>query len=143
MRGTNHRAEPIPVRDIQVVVRGEMAEDVPDYARRKIALLAKYTGRPIHHARIGLIRHRNPAESRPISAQANLDVNGRVLRAQVRTVTAREAVDLLEQKLRRQLERMPTRGTQHVRRFVGRAAAGPGHVGGTGRVAARRRVLPG
>ncbi len=42
----------------------------------------------------------------PVVAQANLDVNGRMVRAQVEAATAHEAIDLLESKMRRRLERV-------------------------------------
>jgi hypothetical protein len=47
----------------------------------------------------------DPAVERPVVAQANLDVNGRLVRAQVEGFTAREAVDRLEARLRHRLER--------------------------------------
>lgn len=38
----------------------------------------------------------DPAVERPVVAQANLDVNSRLVRGQVQAVTAREAIDRLE-----------------------------------------------
>ena len=43
--------------------------------------------------------------ARRVIAQANLDVNGRLVRAQVEGVTAAEAIDRLEARLRHRLER--------------------------------------
>jgi hypothetical protein len=54
---------------------------------------------------VKLIERADPAVERPVVAQANLDVNGRLVRAQVEGVTAREAVDRLEARLRHRLER--------------------------------------
>jgi hypothetical protein len=56
-----------------------------------------------------LTQHGDPAVVRRVVAQANLDVNGRPVRAQVDGVTAAEAVDRLEARLRRRLER----GAEH------------------------------
>jgi len=76
-----------------------------EYARTKIGELGRYTSRPVLHARLRLTRHRDPAVQRPVLAQANLDVDGRPIRAQIQAETAREAVDLLVARLRRMLER--------------------------------------
>ncbi|MFW6205448.1 MAG: sigma 54 modulation/S30EA ribosomal C-terminal domain-containing protein [Actinomycetota bacterium] len=81
-------------------------ENVQDRARTKIDELTRYTPEPILHARVRLSRSHNPAVERPVIAQANLDVNGRLLRAQVSAPTGYEAVDELDQRLRRQLRRM-------------------------------------
>jgi ribosome-associated translation inhibitor RaiA len=58
------------------------------------------------HARVRVIRHADPAVARPVVAQANLDVSGRLVRAQVEGATAQEAIDRLEARLRRQLGRI-------------------------------------
>ena len=80
--------------------------EAADYARSKIGELGRYTSRPMLQARVKLTRHRDPAVPRPVVAQANLDVDGRLVRAQVQAETAREAVDLLAARLRRRLERI-------------------------------------
>lgn len=49
---------------------------------------------------------------RPVVAQANIDLDGRLVRAQVRAKTDREALDLLEDRLRNRLQ-------HHVGRTVG------------------------
>jgi ribosome-associated translation inhibitor RaiA len=77
-----------------------------EYARRKIGALGPLTHRPVLHARVRLSVHRDPAMQRPVLAQANLDVDGRLVRAQVQGVTAHEAIDQLEARLRRRLERI-------------------------------------
>lgn len=76
-----------------------------DYARAKIGALGRLTHRPVLHARVRLTKHRDPAVERPVVAQANLDVDGRLVRAQVQGVTPREAVDRLDARLRHRLER--------------------------------------
>ncbi|ORB74377.1 ribosome hibernation promotion factor [Mycobacterium scrofulaceum] len=99
-----HRATSAQRIDVQVTPR----EDLPaaaEYARAKIGEITRHAGRPVLHARVRLTRHRDPAVRRPVVAQANLDVDGRPVRAQVQADTAREAVDLLAARLRRGLER--------------------------------------
>jgi hypothetical protein len=48
----------------------------------------------------------DPAVARPAIAQANLDVNGVLVRAQVAAPTMREAIDLLQYRLRDRLEHL-------------------------------------
>lgn len=99
-----HQSPPIQEIDVQVTARDELPA-ATEYARRKIGELTRYASRPVLHARVRLTRHRDPAVQRPVVAQANLDVDGRPVRAQVQADTAREAVDLLAARLRRRLQR--------------------------------------
>ncbi len=92
------------VLDVQVTTHGKLP-GAADYARTKIGELGHLTHEPVLHAHVKLGEHGDPAVARRVIAQANLDVNGRPVRAQVEGVTAREAIDGLEARLRRQLER--------------------------------------
>jgi ribosome-associated translation inhibitor RaiA len=100
----SHRTKLPPTIDVDVTTHGDLP-GAAEYAGSKIGELARYTSRPVVHARVKLSRHRDPAVPRPVVAQANLDVDGRLVRAQVQAETAREAVDLLAARLRRRLER--------------------------------------
>ncbi|VEG56574.1 ribosome-associated protein [Mycolicibacterium aurum] len=93
------------VVNVDVTTHGEFP-DVVDYARTKIGSLGRLTSRPILHAHVRLTRRKNPAVEFPVVAQANLDVRGHVVRAQVEAATAHEAVDRLEARLRRRLEHL-------------------------------------
>ena len=99
-----HRPVLSPTIDVDVTMHDELP-GAAEYARSKIGELGRYASRPVLHARVKLSRHRDPAVQRPVVAQANLDVDGRPLRAQVQAETAREAVDLLAARLRRRMER--------------------------------------
>lgn len=99
------KAEAASMLDVYVTTNGEFP-GAADYACRKIGELARFSHRPVLHARVRLTRHGDPAVERPVVAQANLDVNGRPVRAQVAGVNAREAIDRLEARLRVQLERI-------------------------------------
>ena len=92
------------VLDVEVMTHGQLP-DAQDYARTKIGELGRLTHRPVLRAHVRLSEHGDPAVARRIIAQANLDVNGRLVRAQVEGTTAREAIDRLEARLRRRLER--------------------------------------
>jgi ribosome-associated translation inhibitor RaiA len=100
----SHRTELPQTIDVDVTTHGEFP-GAAEYARSKIGELGRYTRRPVLQASVKLTRHRDPAVQRPVVAQANLDVGGRLVRAQVQAETAREAVDLLAARLRRRLER--------------------------------------
>jgi ribosome-associated translation inhibitor RaiA len=108
-----HRTELPQVIDVGVTTHNKLP-GAADYARSKIGELGRYTSRPVLHARVKLTMHRDPAVQRPVVAQANLDVDGRPVRAQVQAETAREAVDLLAARLRRRLDRVAQR--REVRR---------------------------
>ena len=104
-----------PPIQIDVTTHGTLP-GAAEYARDKIGRLGKLSRRPVLHAHVRLTRHRDPAVWRPVVAQANLDVQGRPVRAQAEGVTAREAIDRLAARLRHQLERATehwdvTRGT--------------------------------
>jgi ribosome-associated translation inhibitor RaiA len=96
------------VLDVEVTTHGRLP-GAADYARKKVGELGRLTHAPVLHARVRLTQHGDPAVTRRVVAQANLDVNGRPVRAQVDGVTAAEAVDRLEARLRRRLER----GAEH------------------------------
>ena len=67
---------------IDVTTHGQ-PPGIDDYVREKIGGLSRFTHQPVLHARVRLSRHADPAVARPVIAQANLDVNGRPVRAQV------------------------------------------------------------
>lgn len=96
---------PTPTVDVQVVRHGQLP-GADDYARKKITRLLHLAPAPVLSARVRLTKHPDPAVARPVVAQANLDVNGRLVRAQVADTTARQAIDRLEARLRHRLERL-------------------------------------
>jgi ribosome-associated translation inhibitor RaiA len=104
--GVVRRKPDLPaVLEVEVTTHGQLLDAV-DYAREKIGALSHLSYQPVLHAHVKLTEHADPAVARRVIAQANLDVNGRLIRAQVEGVTAREAVDRLEARLRRRLERI-------------------------------------
>jgi ribosome-associated translation inhibitor RaiA len=102
---------------------GNIDEDVRAYARRKVGQVAKLAPGPVLLARVKLTRAPDPALERPARAQAALDVNGRLVRAEVSARHLNEAVDLLEDRLRDRLEHLASH--YHARHRRG-AAAEPG-----------------
>lgn len=90
---------------VQVAQRGGGSPGEAEYAREKVASVLRYANRPVLFVRVTLTRLANPALSRPAVAQANLDVNGRLIRAQAARPTMLEAVDELHDRLRELLDR--------------------------------------
>jgi hypothetical protein len=91
--------------EVQVAVNG-LPSTTADYVRQKVDALLGQVHEPVLFARVRVTRHGNPARERPVVAQANLDVNGRLVRTQVEAPTGTEAVDALEARLRSRLERV-------------------------------------
>jgi ribosome-associated translation inhibitor RaiA len=91
--------------DIQIAVgRGEVHEATLEYARQKVGAVLRLAPAPVLYARVFLAHEPAPGIDRPAVAKASLDVNGRAVRAHVAARDEREAVDLLEAKLRQGLE---------------------------------------
>ena len=91
---------------LAVDFRGSIPEKVKQYATEKLSKLERYTPRPILHAKVEIHEEGNPAIATPIAAKASIDVNGTVLHASVSGKTHEEAIDLLTDRLRRQIERV-------------------------------------
>ncbi|MCV7279351.1 HPF/RaiA family ribosome-associated protein [Mycolicibacterium flavescens] len=90
--------------NVEVTTRGDLP-GADEYARTTVEELSRFAHRPLSHAHVKLTRHGDPDLERPVIAQANLDVDGRLVRAQAQGDTAREAIDRLGERLRRQLKR--------------------------------------
>ena len=91
---------------LAVDFRGSISEKVKQYATEKLSRLERYTPRPILHTKVEIHEEGNPAIATPITAKASMDVNGTVLHASVAGKTHEEAIDLLADRLRRQIERV-------------------------------------
>lgn len=114
-----------PTFGIQVTTRGDVGEKMIRYAQDKISRVARrHTKDPILSLRIKLTAEPNPSRGRPAIAQASLDVNGRLIRGHVAGVGMQAAIDLLEERLRDQLERLADRREALRKRGPGPRDAG-------------------
>ena len=95
-----------PPGDVEVVLRGDIPDDARAAAERMVGTLIRYAHRPVLHARVRLTRSADPALTRPVIAQVNLDVNGGLVRAQVAAPTTHEAIDLVHDRMRHRLEHL-------------------------------------
>ena len=75
------------------------------YAREKVGHVRRFAPGPVLYARADLTAHADPARERPFFAKAEMDVNGRLVRARVSAASMSEAIDLLADRLRERLER--------------------------------------
>lgn len=100
-----------------------VGEEARAHALDVVLAAARHSPRPVLHARLTLRLHRDPALERPAVAKASLDVSGRPVRAHVAAAQMSEALDLLERRLRRNLENLEE-SRRARRRETGVAAAG-------------------
>ncbi|MGZ4372807.1 MAG: sigma 54 modulation/S30EA ribosomal C-terminal domain-containing protein [Gaiellaceae bacterium] len=112
-----------PEFPLTLVADDELEARVTEHARELILRVAEFAPRPVLHARIVLRVERDPALQRPAIAKATLDVNGRPVRAHVAAEHIVEAIDLLERRLRRNLEDLEELERAH-RHDTGIASAG-------------------
>jgi ribosome-associated translation inhibitor RaiA len=85
---------------------GQIAPDLVDYAREKLTAVLSHTGRRALRVHLRVIRYADPGRERPVSARANVDLDGVTLQVHCDAVTPREAVDRLIDRLDHRLERV-------------------------------------
>jgi ribosomal subunit interface protein len=108
---------PVDVLDLEVsVTHGEVPEAAKQYAADKINQLARFTRRPIVYALLRLSVESHRSIERPAVAEATLDLGGQVVRAHVAAQDPMAAIDLLEDRLRRRLERQGRRSSRNGHR---------------------------
>lgn len=101
------RTETLPptATTVHVQTRGSVDPRDVGYVREKVVAAMGHARDPVLLARARLTHHSDPALERPCIAQANLDLNGRQVRAQVAGPTMHEAVDALHDRLLERIER--------------------------------------
>jgi ribosome-associated translation inhibitor RaiA len=109
----------VDAAQVTVSVRGDVGPAEVHYAQRKVARVTELVGEPVLLVRVKLATAGDPARELPALAQAVVDVNGQLIRAHVAAHDVREAIDLLEARLRQQLE-------SHMDRRIARRRRGPG-----------------
>lgn len=94
-----------PAMHVQAEVRGDVPRAAADLAAAKVRSLLRMAPEPVLFARVTLTMAADPAVERPATVRVNLDLNGRLIRAEAVAVTSREAVERLSDRLRARLER--------------------------------------
>ncbi|MEV5414133.1 sigma 54 modulation/S30EA ribosomal C-terminal domain-containing protein [Thermopolyspora sp. NPDC052614] len=103
MTRTAHAA--LAAQDVHTVTRGRVSRAVVTRAQEKVAALAQNCGEPVLSARVKLTRPAEPGPDRLPIAEASLNVNGRMVRAEAEGMTVREALTELLERLRVRLDR--------------------------------------
>ncbi len=103
----------IAAEEIQVSLDESIPQHVTEEVRRRVATVLDRLRQPVLSARVRITRHADPAVARPVTAQANVDVNGRPLHVHVEAGTVGEALAQLEEKLRHAAERAAARWKDH------------------------------
>jgi sigma 54 modulation/S30EA-like ribosomal protein len=99
----------ISAAQIRVSLDESIPEDVSPKVQRRVGTVLDHLRQPVLSARVRITRHGDPAVTRPVSAQANVDVNGQLIRVQVEAGSVGEALAQLEEKLRHSTERAAAR----------------------------------
>ena len=90
---------------VQTEARGAVPETAMELAVRKVRSLLRLAPEPVLFARVKLTMAADPAVERPATAQVNLDLNGRVIRASADGSSVRQAIARMCERLRVRLER--------------------------------------
>ncbi|WP_431920899.1 sigma 54 modulation/S30EA ribosomal C-terminal domain-containing protein [Nonomuraea jabiensis] len=90
---------------VQVETGGAVSPGMADDAREVVAASTALAHEPVLFARVKLSASADPAVARPCTAQANIDVSGRLIRAQAVAESMHQAIRLLGDRLRVRLRR--------------------------------------
>ncbi len=102
---------------------GRVGEGAKARALKVVGRVVDRVEEPVLFARVKLAVEPDPARARPARAEATLDVDGDLVRAHVASRSLTEAIDLLEHRLRDQLEHRARR-REHLHRADGLAHDG-------------------
>jgi ribosome-associated translation inhibitor RaiA len=114
--------------DVAVTARGKVTDAQKDRARERVSALDHCVSDPVLGARVMLRYERNPRLTRPARAEAELNVNGHMLRGRVASATMSQAIDQLGNHLERQLHGFVDRRAR-LKRRAGEPRPGEWHHG--------------
>jgi ribosome-associated translation inhibitor RaiA len=90
---------------VRVETRGRVPEGSADLAAAKVSSLLQIAAEPVLSARVTVAVSADPAVERPAVAQATIDLNSRVVRAQAAGRTVRTAIEQMASRLQVRLGR--------------------------------------
>lgn len=108
---------------VRTGIHGRVPTGASDYAANKVHAALRHVAWPVLSVRVTLSMSADPAVPRPAAAQAAVDVNGQVVRAEAAGTTIWEAIGHMADRLQTRLDRVGHRRIDRCR-------------------AARRRVMP-
>ena len=94
-----------PTLQVQTYARGDVPPEAMDLAVQRVRSLMRVAPEPVLFARVKLTLATDPAVERPAIAQANVDLSGRLIRAQATGETMREAIDRMADRLSLRMKR--------------------------------------
>lgn len=112
-----------PSLAVELSTHGAVSEDAKAGAQDVVRAVAEKLAEPVLFARVKLSHEADHARERPAIAEAALDVDGDVVRAQVAARTMPEALDFLGHRLTDRLEHRARR-RESLRRFSALPTAG-------------------
>lgn len=95
-----------PLTYLAVNTRGDVAKRDVDYAKKRVDDVVRRAGGRVLFARVKLTKLPDLAVPRPAVVEANIDLRGRLIRAQVARPTMREAIDEVHDRLRARMQRL-------------------------------------
>ena len=104
--------------DIEVQQNGRVPDGEPAHARTLVGKLLDHTTEPVLYARVRLTVINDPARPRPALAQANIDLNGRLVRAHAAAASMHEAIELMGARLMIRLGRVARDWESHRGRHL-------------------------
>jgi ribosome-associated translation inhibitor RaiA len=110
---------------VEFVARGRRPHPATvAYAREKVLAAVRAAPRNVRFARVTLTFEEHRSIERPAKAEALLDVDGRVVHAEAVARSSTEAIDLVEQRLRRRLDGIRWRRPRKTKVMEGRGGEG-------------------
>jgi len=91
---------------VEAGIHGRVPDGPAELAEAKTGPLLRAASEPVLSARVTLAGAADPAVARPAVAQATIDMNGRVLRAQAAGQTMRAAIEQMADRLQARLGRV-------------------------------------
>jgi ribosomal subunit interface protein len=108
--------------EVDVTVRGDLRPEVSEYAKERIGTVDRLIDDPISHARVVLTQESNPSIEQGSRAEAEIGLDGQIIRASVADIEPMSAIDQLAQRLERKLRDWLDRRRHIARRGRERAA---------------------
>ena len=90
---------------VQIETQGAVPEGMPELAIAKVDSVLRLATEPVLQVRVTLTMAADPAVALPAVARVNVDLDGRLVRAQAAGETMRESVEHMASRLRVRLER--------------------------------------
>jgi ribosome-associated translation inhibitor RaiA len=90
---------------VRTETHGRVPDGMPELAAAKVSSLLRFAAEPVLMAHVTLTVAADPAVARPAVAQATVDMNGRIVRAQAAEETMRAAIHQMQARLKVRLDR--------------------------------------